>query len=966
MISPNQKTSLLIRQQLPEFIRDDSNYANFVSFLEAYYEWLETSQSANTSNTIATSTGQGTTYASKNLLNYIDVDNTLDEFVNYFINDFLPYIPEDALTDKRKLLKISKEFYQSKGTEKSFKFLFRALYNVEAQTFNTGDVVLRASAGKWIVPKSLRIDSTDYTWLLTSGLRVFGETSKSFCTIDYVAVRGTKIEIFITNTQRGFSSGETIKVVDNTGKDVYFYNEEVYIQNQGIEIPLGAVTLSDRIVGSISKITINPNYKGVYYNPGDPVIAYNGLNPTIANPIGFLGEVGSVSTGGLTSILVGEPSNGYRVSPDATVTFSGGGGVAAAGQVSLIDDSKLTFVTQVTSNTLGAMANVQLGNSTIAQTYTNFVTTANTNSRLLDVLTFKSYAVGPVAALLITSPGTNYSSTPNIGIQSLYTTDYGTDDFSYLGMLKPIQIVNGGVGYGNSNTISIIGGLGFGAYANLSVNAAGSIISANYVYSSGNTTQNYPLGGLGYDNQYIPTVNISSTTGTGANLIIPGIMSVGATAAPTTDTIGSVLTINILNAGEDYISTPNISLKIADVAVKNVSVTYTLTAGDLIYQGTDPIKTYYAYFDSSTKLITASPPSSANDVYQLRTYEYIGSYDPALPLKVNKTVNGNTYYLIMTPQTVLTDSTGNPTSRKIYGDGFARATASFYGGIFTGEGKYLNDDGHISSQGIVLESMDYNNFTYILSTQRAISSYRDLILNLVHPSGTRLIGKNILPSGNTFNTGVTDYYQKGNTLAYVAGSAAYATLYVNTSTTNISNNIIKFTNVISGNIGNTILANDIVQFTATNNTRAYSVITQVDWSNNQIYMQDNVYLTFANVAYGSANANSNVINISTLTGQYDGNFTNKTKYDSIFFIGDTVSFNGGSYYTITKVFSNGAFSISSNSVGPLANTRITVNKNANTQSVMIYGDVGLYNYPELTTEDGYSLLTEIGEYILIG
>ena len=38
MIQSNQKTSLLVPQQLPKFIGEDPNYANFVLFLQAYYE----------------------------------------------------------------------------------------------------------------------------------------------------------------------------------------------------------------------------------------------------------------------------------------------------------------------------------------------------------------------------------------------------------------------------------------------------------------------------------------------------------------------------------------------------------------------------------------------------------------------------------------------------------------------------------------------------------------------------------------------------------------------------------------------------------------------------------------------------------------------------------------------------------------------------------------------------------------
>ena len=87
MILNNHKTSLLVPQQLPEFIRDDANYQTFVTFLEAYYEWLETAQSANSANSIATSSGEGVTYASKNLPSYFDIDQTLDDFVDYFLND---------------------------------------------------------------------------------------------------------------------------------------------------------------------------------------------------------------------------------------------------------------------------------------------------------------------------------------------------------------------------------------------------------------------------------------------------------------------------------------------------------------------------------------------------------------------------------------------------------------------------------------------------------------------------------------------------------------------------------------------------------------------------------------------------------------------------------------------------------------------------------------------------------------
>ena len=201
MISSNQKTSLLVPSQLPEFIRDNPDYANFVTFLQAYYQWME-------------QTGQ-VTDGSKNILNYFDVDNTSSQFLQYFINDFLPYFPEDALISKQKAVKVAKQLYQSKGTPASYEFLFRILYNSSVDIFNTKDAVLKASDGTWYVPKSLKIINESQSinnFLNTQNLRIFGQTSKSIATIENVVLSGTKAEVFISNIERLFQSGELVRI----------------------------------------------------------------------------------------------------------------------------------------------------------------------------------------------------------------------------------------------------------------------------------------------------------------------------------------------------------------------------------------------------------------------------------------------------------------------------------------------------------------------------------------------------------------------------------------------------------------------------------------------------------------------------------------------------------------------------------------------------------------------------------
>ena len=180
--------------------------------------------------------------------------------------------------------------------------------------------------------------------MLINNLRVFGETTKSYATIDYSTVSGNKTEIFISDIERLFNSGEIVRVVDNNNQDVYFYGGQYYIQNSGVVIPNGATTLSGKIVGVISQINIQPKNQGLFYNPGDPVVITGGLNSSISNPIGASAQVGTTSSGSMRSILVTNPSNGYQLSPNSSISFTGGGGSGSAAEINLLDTSKLSQI----------------------------------------------------------------------------------------------------------------------------------------------------------------------------------------------------------------------------------------------------------------------------------------------------------------------------------------------------------------------------------------------------------------------------------------------------------------------------------------------------------------------------------------------------------------------------------------------------------------------------------------------
>ena len=112
-MATNKKTSVLVNEQLPDFVRDEG--PRLQRFIEAYYEFMEQNG--------------GMIDGAKNILAYQDIDTTTNAFLQYFREEIYKNVPDDALVDKKLLAKHIREMYNAKGSEKSYKFLFRILFN---------------------------------------------------------------------------------------------------------------------------------------------------------------------------------------------------------------------------------------------------------------------------------------------------------------------------------------------------------------------------------------------------------------------------------------------------------------------------------------------------------------------------------------------------------------------------------------------------------------------------------------------------------------------------------------------------------------------------------------------------------------------------------------------------------------------------------------------------------------------
>jgi hypothetical protein len=1201
MIQSNQKTSLLVPSQLPAFIRDDDNYQNFVLFLQAYYEWMEKQD--------------GVLDISKNLLNYKDIDelsaaNTaaqgtdpvVNEFINYFYNDFLSYFPTDILADKTKVIKLARQLYQSKGTPASYQFLFRILYNTDVDFFNTGDAVLIPSSGKWYVAKSVVIGHVPTeqipNWYNLQGLKLFCGTSKTVAVIENTSTTTTgKIEVFISNIERLFQSGEVVYVLNAQ-------NQYVLDSNQN--------PILGQIVGQINQIKINPNYRGQNYLSGDPITIYGGLNSNTGH--GATATVGQTTTGALQRIDVTSGGFGYT-NNETTIIITGGAGGANA-HVGQLDTtaSSIANVTLIATDYIGQKASLQIGSpnynfpSTLYATvntksiYANsevvfqgtslasntfrgtvvrfdspnnvlylqsttgspantflvtgnssgtfrtlnsysiqgantvlflsngeysvgeivyqgnyntpsfygtvatndtsnniltlsniygpiptvsanltgitsgvtrklisYYNTSNANTKLVNALTFTSFTTYPIASVLVDFAGGGIVGTPTVTAHSYYESQDGTEaiDLANLGILSPIQIINGGQNYSVNDKIIIANGSGYGANAIITtVSNTGAITGVTY-----SSTGNYPIGGMGY-NKGLPSVAVTSSTGSNAVLTITSTLGTGAAFDPITNRVGTITTINISDPGEDYISAPNVSFKVQDMVVTGVSVNNLPTKGDLIYQkssnvtatistsqstpsnyitinntanvftlfannsyisgnnipsgsyvvGTDVSNNSIILSTNTTSTMTAgdivnitnpsyqaivdslflNPLVAYNNPLQslhvLRVYNYNSNPNYNLPLKIdskNLTLTLSNQYPSFNAATRFAQN-GYYIN---YGDGTAQGTASFLNGLVYSSGQYLDSTGQPSGFS-VLQSPDYNNFTYQITLEKEIAKYRDILLNLLHPAGMKVLGRDLLKMANNYTTSMQEGLQTGHSFSYYTGGIGQATM--TTDFVNQSTNTVVVTGIGSEDLQGIVPANSYLKMTNANGDIIFSkVLSVIDVitddllldtgsediqgesgsedllisGSNQITLQDSTWLTFANVANVVGTAGSSQINIVSLTGSYDivnnGNYSN-TDYPlkDIVRAGDKILVPNNSVLTVSSVnytTNNGIIFLN----GTLTNTTngyMSVNRTfvASSDKIEIIGSIGTQYSPELVDQGGNNITTQAGSYLVLG
>lgn len=586
----DQKTSLLVQGQVPEFVRED--YPKFISFVKAYYEFLENEQIVG-----GVSEQNNLTEILKRLRYVGDVDASLDLFEEQFYNTFLPLLPKDTVVDKAFLIKNVLPLYQSKGSPESFQYLFRLLFGQEIEIEYPRERILRASDGKWVVENILRT-TTDIYSLYT------GDGSTTTFYLPYPIAK-ENVEIFVNGElQEDYiykkelskftfnvapSNGSTVKIVYLGNFDTTIFDSRQIVGQTS-----GSTTIVERVgrrnIGGLNLLQFFVNSKNVLapFTNGELIkidvivdgrtlnfylecfseieslnIVAPGSGYSVGDQLVFKGPastppiavVSRVSSGNLESIRVkvGYFGAGYKVGNNVWAN-------------NVVANNFLSFIDLVDTSGFSS-PNTLYYNTDLVSNYSNVYinaanygfpnsATENINTTIATALTKTIVTgLGPATNVIVAYTDLKPNTLPTFEANSTIIT--GTTRVQDVGGVGTIKVDAPGFGYSVGDKVIFANEYYF------SGQGANAYVSAVSAVTGGVTKVTVRESGLGYSYDYPPTLTINSVSGTGAQISVKDLMGRGAQFEydPGDGIQGKILEIDLLQKGTGFITTPIIDMR---------------------------------------------------------------------------------------------------------------------------------------------------------------------------------------------------------------------------------------------------------------------------------------------------------------------------------------------------------------------------------------------------------------------
>lgn len=814
----DNKISLLINRQVPEFVREE--YPLFITFLEAYYEYLETKQGTEINDLIS---------KAKDLKDLPDVDASIEEFEQQFYNSYATFLPKDVAVDKALLIKNVLPLYLSKGSEKSFKLLFRLLFSEELEVIYPKNNILKASDGKWTVDNILRID-TDVRSVYTTAN---GQTSFSLAQ----QVDNDEVEVYVDDVLKTFNTDyyirkESKKLIFNTApiansevKVVYTNFDIVLLTNRQVTGATSGATatvekavkriITDQlnlgfpyelfinektVIGTFSngeeiQSTIIDDDGNLIHLSADSFSIVNRINVVDGGASYNVGDIVVVTGGGATVDATAQVEDIVEGYIDGIVVNYGGAGFELNGDIAVsgitplsldlaVDGVDTTGVANSTANTftvsndaISPYANTLISASDYGFPATVIPTGENVSTVIADALSYYTLTnLGPISNVIVLFSNTSTAISPTLDANSpTFTANsiaFAIKNFASIGRIK---INNGGLNYQVGDEV-VFGSNPPGTFGR------GAAAAVKAVNANGTITQ--------------IEIQPSRVSGT-ANVInnSPFIVGTG-TQFGTEIRVGDRITIN--NESR-YINA------ISNSTYANVNVNWTAAAtakkigkyGDYLIGGQG-----YAQGNFPALTITSSNGSATGANVQISALmgdgesitPFIGNTRPGQIITIKVVSGGSGYQYI--PQVDLTGS----------GDGTATASATIEDVFISLPGRWTTSDSILSSSERKLQGRNYYvDYAYVTSSTTEFTKYKKVLKQLLHPAGFinyADLNENVSFNANTITISTTS----SNTIAGTV-NVANGSIYVIGSNTkfNVSNSRGILT------IGSNISVNNVIR-----------------------------------------------------------------------------------------------------------------------------------------------------------
>ena len=312
--------------------------------------------------------------AARQIATIHEVDHTLDDFISYFRDTYLRDIPQ-GLTDTKTLLPRILDFYQSKGSETSYQFLFQALYGKEVMLSYPRESVFTTSDNEYITPTLLRIGYATEAAVtgnvaLLETREIIGLTSNARATVsrsiiayegDRRVVRAFITEPLISREVGGLLLEDGMQLLatkygippDGLASDVYthtFIQERVSATNFVAGETFSTVPTNDpnaitgELLGSITGFTIDT--RGAGYQINDLVYPPSRYaNGTVfTGGFGGVGRISAFTDVDITEINIDDAGLGYYAGLPLIVDNTGtGGGTGLSGYVTNVSPGNITL-----------------------------------------------------------------------------------------------------------------------------------------------------------------------------------------------------------------------------------------------------------------------------------------------------------------------------------------------------------------------------------------------------------------------------------------------------------------------------------------------------------------------------------------------------------------------------------------------------------------------------------------------